>query len=89
MVNSKYLIVGNAKISGFDWNAALSALLNAGASYASAVASANAQQKAFEAAQAQAAANAASGVTTGSSFTQYLPYIGIGAVLLILLMRKK
>ena len=93
MIPEKYLIVGNARIgaTSFDWGAALQALLNAGLNYATAVAQANAQQKAFEAAQAKAAADAAAGAGGSGSqaIMQYLPYIAIGTVLVVLLLRKK
>lgn len=91
MVNDRYLIVGNAKISGFDYNAALTALLNAGLTFYQAEQQAKAQQKQFEQQQALAAYNAATGQSTSGSFDfkAVLPYLAIGGVLLVLLMRKR
>jgi len=92
-VKDKYLIVGNARIGetdGFDWNAAVTAFLNLGMSIYEAQAKANAQKKLYE--QQQDAARAAyygnPGITPSGNIGTYLPYIAIGAVLLILLAKK-
>ena len=94
-MDNRYLIVGNAQrpamIGAFDYMGLLSQLLSAGLTYAADEAQAKQQQKLYEAEQARQAAAAAAAAASGGgsgNITQYLPYIAIGAVLLILVMRR-
>lgn len=76
--------------TGFDWQKAVNALISAGASIAIAQMQANAARNAFNNAQSQGYNLYQTGYNANAagSITQYLPYIAVGIIALVLILKK-